>query len=94
MADDDGSYRAAATVAIELIKARPTVPERIAAEVGWLAYKDVAGGAPAKLFQQPGPYLDEVLLAINRIREGSRERVKYSLSTWARALRLLDTAQS
>ena len=83
-------YRAAATLAVELVTTQSTASDLVAAEVGWQAYTLVA---PLGTFPARSPYLGEVLRAMRDIRAGKSERIRYSQVTWKTAVKLLDAAQ-
>ena len=90
MPTGDLPYRAAATLAVDLVKARPATSDIVAAEAGWQTYSLVAapGTFPART-----PYMGEVLRAMRDIRSRKRPPIKYSAATWKKAVELLDTAQ-
>ena len=86
----DLPYRAAATLAVDLIKVRPAASDLVAAEAGWQVYSLVA--APGT-FPARKPYIGEVLRAMRDIRSRKRPPIYYSVATWKKAVELLDAAQ-
>lgn len=71
---DDFPYRAATTLAIDLIKEHPSLDEAAAIDIAWHAYKE-----DDKATFRAAQYSDEVRRAISRIRSDSRTRVETPL---------------
>jgi hypothetical protein len=86
--NDDFPYRAAATLAIDLIERRPNTDEGVAADIAWRAYKDDEKPGPQPQFRA-ARYREDVLRAIRDIRSGRRGRVDPSPTMWEKALEQL-----
>jgi hypothetical protein len=85
---DDFPYRAAATLAIDLIERRPNTDEGVAADIAWRAYKDDEKPGPQAKFRAVR-YREDVLTAIRDIRSGRRDRVEPSPTMRQKALQQL-----
>ena len=90
---DDFPFHAAATLAIDLVKARPKLDESKAAIIAWQTFKRPEKPGPQARFQST-QYIAEVMRAIGDIRSGRRERVERSPAILEDALKQVDREQS
>lgn len=86
---DESAYCIAATLALDLIEARPKCDDGFAAEIAWEIWKHAEAPGPDAKFQGPH-YLDEVLRAMRDIRDGRLSRVEHSPPALVKALEQLD----
>ena len=81
----EGAYRLAASLALDLIKVRPTLDEEKAIEIAWEAYRE---DDPATFHDLR--YRDEVIHVMRKIAGRSLQRVEPKLRVKARALARLE----
>ena len=75
---DDSPYHVAATLALDMIEARPNLNDDTAACIAWETWKNAEAQGPNAKFQ--GPYSNEVVRAMQDIRSGRLNRIEHSPS--------------
>jgi hypothetical protein len=85
---DDSPYHVAATLALDMIEARPNLNDDTAACIAWETWKNAEAQGPNAKFQ--GPYSNEVMRAMQDIRSGRLNRIEHSPSALEKALEQLD----
>lgn len=87
------TYDAAATLAIDLVNARPKLDERKAADIAWQTYKEDEAPGPQSKFQTKR-YVEDVMRAIREIRSGRHNRIEPGPHIWEKALEQLKRFQN
>ena len=83
----DCPFRAAATLAVDLIKEHPELSDRKAALAAWQTYEKLERPADDKQFHgAPRSHINEVIYVMRDIRGDSHNRVQYSGRVWEKAL--------
>jgi hypothetical protein len=81
---DDFPYRAAATLAIDLIRENPAIDDRAAIDLAWRVCKSES---PTQFHEER--YAAEVVRIMQEIRSGHANRIELSPATWEKALERL-----
>ena len=91
----DFPFRAAATLAVDLIKEHPELSDRKAALAAWQTYEKLERPGDDKQFRgAPRFHINEVIYLMRDIRSDSQSRVQYSGRVWEKALRTVEQSSA